>query len=332
MIPITIITGFLGAGKTTLINKIIKENDTTKFGLIINEFGEIGVDSELLSSQERSTKEEIIEMSNGCLCCVVRSDLIEAVKKMVETKKINHIIIETSGLAEPAPIVQTFLTNDLDGSIILDSVICVVDAENFDKNIKDYKTLTEQLTNSDIVVINKIDEKNIDFNKQLNSLINNLNPYLSILENSNSFSSKILIDTNKDLEQNLNLKLKQENHDHHDHNHKHEDHGHHNHTNGHIHEHEEFSEVLYTTRKQLDPTKLDQIFLKEIPKNIIRAKGFLVLESKLFLFQMVGANKSLTPYKLCGDSKLDEDMSYLIMIGKDLDRESILELLKKCEK
>jgi G3E family GTPase len=333
MINITIITGFLGSGKTTLVNKIIKENSKTKFGLIINEFGEVGVDSELVAT----TDQEITEISNGCLCCVVRSDLIGAVDKMIKTGKVDHLIIETSGLAEPAPIAQTFIMENLGGKINLDGIYCVIDAENFDANIKDYNILKEQIQTSDVAIINKIDETKTAFNANLTKFITSMNPHISILENNSDFHSKILLDFTMNFEDKVlqldhlesHLHEHEHNHEHnHDegHSHEHHDHAHHDH----VHEHNDFEEVLFSTDKKLDAGKLDQFFLKNFPKNIIRAKGFLNIDDKYFLFQMVGANKQLSEHTLSKESKIDASKSYIIFIGKDIDKKLITEAMELC--
>jgi G3E family GTPase len=324
MINITIITGFLGSGKTTLVNKIIKENPKTKFGLIINEFGEVGVDSELVST----TDQEITEISNGCLCCVVRSDLIGAVDKMIKTGKVDHLIIETSGLAEPGPIAQTFIMENLGGKINLDGIFCVIDAENFDANIKDYNILKEQIQTSDVAIINKIDETKVDFNNNLTKFITSMNPHISILENNSEFHSKILLDFTMNFEDRvIQLDHKQS---HHDHDHNHEEHEHNHEDHYHVHEHNDFEEVLFSTDRKLDAGKLDQFFLKNFPRNVIRAKGFLNIDDKYFLFQMVGANKQLSEHTLSKDSKIDASKSYIIFIGKDIDKKLITEAMELC--
>jgi G3E family GTPase len=329
MIKISIVTGFLGSGKTTLINKMIKENPNTKFGLIINEFGEVGVDSELVGE----SGEEITEISNGCLCCVVRSDLIGAVEKMIDTNKIDYLIIETSGLAEPAPIAQTFLMNDLNGRIELDGIFCMIDAENFDDNIKNYNILKEQIQTADVAIINKISEGKDTFIQNLEKFIQTQNPTISILKNNLGFNTKILIDKKETEDKIEEVVANDHHHDHnhhghndtnvHNHDHDHDEHHHH-------HEHEDFEEVLFTSDKGLDPNKLDQFFLKNFPRNVIRAKGFLNIADKFYLFQMVGSSKKLDPYTLKSNSKLDPKHSYLIFIGKDLDKKSILEEMHKC--
>jgi G3E family GTPase len=331
MIKITIITGFLGAGKTTLINKIIKENPVTKFGLIINEFGEVGVDSEIVSS----TEQEITEISNGCLCCVVRSDLIGAVSKMIDTGKIDHLIIETSGLAEPKPIAQTFLMDDLGGRVMLDGIYCLIDAENFDSNISHYSILKEQIQTSDVAILNKLDMTKTDFNNNLTKFVTTFNPQIAILENTDTFSTKLLLDFQGNFEDKVIEMEHIDSGHHHGHNdHVGHDHSNHDHSHGdhhQHHEHEDFDEVLFTSSVELDPGKLDQYIINNFPKNVIRAKGFLRMKNDLYLFQMVGANKGLDKYVLSENSKIDPTKSYLVFIGKGLNKEEIIQQMHNCE-
>jgi G3E family GTPase len=325
--PITLITGFLGSGKTTFINKIISDNPNKKFALLINEFGEVGIDGKIIQSEleDNTQQTRIVEISNGCLCCIVRGDLIDAVAKLVATNEVDHILIEASGLAEPQTIAQTFAVPNEQVSVSLDCIVCLVDCLNFENNIEKYKVLKEQLKVSDVVILNKFDNKKVEFNQNIYSLVSNNNPHCTILENAQSFNTKILFEDYIDNHTFSHL-LKDDNHkgDHHNH------HGHDHHEHEHHHEHEDFTELVFSTKKLLDPQLLDQIFLKELPKSIIRAKGFITLktelETKTFLFQMVGAHKTLTPYK---DTLLDE--TFIVLIGKNFDKEQVLSSLQACQ-
>lgn len=338
-IPVTIITGFLGAGKTTLINKLINENKDTKFALLINEFGEVGIDGEIIATSEQ----KMAEISSGCLCCVIRDDLIGTVKDLIKDNDIDHILIETSGLAEPAPIANTFLVDNLGGKINLQSIICLIDGLNFENSISNYKILIEQLAYCDIAVLNKTqlmdisEEKKNEFIVNLKKLVRTYQPMASILENTNTFSSSVLIDNILDLETYLEKKNKSKDskdcdiceHENHEH-HNHHDHVHTGHA--HKHEHEEFDEVVYKTFKMLDSEKLDKIFLSKMPTNIIRAKGFLRIKGLvgIKLFQMVGTNKTLDSYTFKKDSKIDQNQTTLVMIGKNLDTDLITSILDQC--
>lgn len=154
-IPVTVLTGFLGAGKTTLLNRILREQHGRRYAVIVNEYGAIGIDGGLVVGAQ----DEVIELNNGCVCCKVRGDLIRVVSALVKRKDgFDGILIETSGLADPAPVVQTFFIDDeLRQRTRLDSVICVADATHLQARLADSREAAEQLAQADIVLINKID-------------------------------------------------------------------------------------------------------------------------------------------------------------------------------
>merc|ERR1711871_1674007 len=161
-IPVTIITGYLGSGKTTFINYLLKEDHGYKFAIIENEFGEVGIDDGLVLQ----TNEEIVEMMNGCICCTVREDLITTIKKLVEQKKgkFNHILIETTGLADPAPVAQTFFVDEeMQKLCRLDSIITFIDAKFTSQHLDEVKPegveneAHEQVAFADVLVLNKTD-------------------------------------------------------------------------------------------------------------------------------------------------------------------------------
>ncbi len=154
-IPVTILTGYLGAGKTTLLNRILTENHGKRYAVIVNEFGEVGIDNELVSH----TGEEIFEMNNGCICCTVRGDLIRMVSALVRRKgKLDGILIETTGLADPAPVIQTFfLDQETRARATLDAVITVVDARHFDGQMQNGHEAMEQVIFADVILLNKMD-------------------------------------------------------------------------------------------------------------------------------------------------------------------------------
>jgi G3E family GTPase len=154
-IPVTVLTGFLGAGKTTLVNRILTEQHGKRIAVIENEFGEIGVDHELLIGAE----EEIFESSNGCICCTVRGDLIRILTQLRKRReRFDAILIETTGLADPAPVAQTFFTDeDVKEFFALDAIVTLVDAHHFDREIEQSPIVREQIAFADIVLLNKID-------------------------------------------------------------------------------------------------------------------------------------------------------------------------------
>jgi G3E family GTPase len=207
-IPVTILTGFLGSGKTTLLNRILSENHGKKIAVIENEFGEVGVDNELVIGAD----EEIFEMNNGCICCTVRGDLIRILTRLTKRKdKLDMILVETTGMANPAPVAQTFwVDNDLKEQFSLDAIITIVDAKHINLHIKDSDECKEQIAFADIVILNKIDLVTETEVAQIQKDIRSMNALCEIYqtENTNIDLSKILDVKAFDLEKKIELNPK----------------------------------------------------------------------------------------------------------------------------
>src|SRR5947199_3720502 len=154
-IPVTVLTGFLGAGKTTLLNRVLTENHGKKYAVIVNEFGEVGIDNDLVVGAD----EEVFEMNNGCICCTVRGDLIRIIGGLMKRRGgFDGIIIETTGLANPAPVAQTFFVDDgVRAKTRLDAIVTVVDAKNLPARLEDSAEAEEQIAFADVIVLNKTD-------------------------------------------------------------------------------------------------------------------------------------------------------------------------------
>jgi G3E family GTPase len=307
-IPVLIFTGFLGSGKTTIVNHLINANKDIKIGVVVNEFGEVGFDSQIIQTEEDIK----VEISNGCACCVVRDDLESGVQALItDQPELEYIFIEASGLAEPGPIAQTFLHNiSNDKSSYLDATVCVIDTVNFVSNWDEFELLQKQIAHSDIVVLNKTDQAGSKLEEVKKMLIKS-KPDLHIMEydSSNQQSLSVLMDGHS-------FEMTEVTSAHHDH-----DHEHHHH-----HEHEDFDELVYVSHKTLDPQKMDEVFKSDSFKNIVRAKGFLNFpgQDTSMVYQQVGHGKQLSKYS----TKLDSNK--LVFIGKNLD-DSILHQLQTCE-
>lgn len=329
-IPITILTGFLGAGKTTILNQILAQNKDKKFGLVINEFGQINVDSEILTQEV--SKDEIFEISQGCICCVVRGDLIKAVESLLlKYSNIQYIFIETSGLADPIPVAQTFEIENLDGKVYLDSIITVVDGLNYFDNIKNYKIAKSQLIAADLIILNKTKEIDKNIQQLIINDIKQKNPEAYIVLDQD-LDVKNLIESQKwSFEKILNYKkqqnIAQDNHHQCDGNCDHEE-CQHNHD--HHHEHDIVDEYLFISKDPLDAEKFNEWILNKIPHEIIRAKGFIKFNGLIhdtFLFQMVGSRKILVPFK-SKDKRFDSQTTRIVFIGTKINKSELEKSLK----
>jgi G3E family GTPase len=152
--PVTIITGFLGSGKTTLLNHILTNQQGLKTAVLVNEFGEIGIDNELIVT----TGDDMVELNNGCICCTINSDLVEAVYRVLERQeRVDYLVVETTGLADPLPVALTFLGTELRDMTRLDSIVTVVDAENYSLDLFNSEAAYNQIAYGDIILLNKVD-------------------------------------------------------------------------------------------------------------------------------------------------------------------------------
>ncbi len=193
-IPVSIITGFLGSGKTTLLNSLIKEYPQKKFAIIENEFGEIGIDSGLIIG----ANEKIFELSNGCICCSLNNDFSDTIDKLLNGDYVfNHLLVETTGIADPISIVKSFVDDEnIQLQFKIDSVICLIDAANFEELYEEQIEIRQQISLSDILLMNKTDLVNADYLDELKEKLHSLNPVARIESIKNAaIHNKNILDT-----------------------------------------------------------------------------------------------------------------------------------------
>src|SRR6202163_84539 len=229
-VPVTVLTGYLGAGKTTLLNRVLTQTHGRKYAVIVNEFGEIGIDNDLVVGAD----EEVFEMNNGCICCTVRGDLVRIIDGLMRRKgKFDAIIVETTGLADPAPVAQTFFMDENVGSKTkLDAVVTVADAKWLKDRLKDAPEAKNQIAFADVILINKTDLVSEAELREVEGRIRAINPYARVHKTERCAVplAEVLNRNAFDLDRILDIEpqfLETEDHDHdhhHDHGHDHHDH------------------------------------------------------------------------------------------------------------
>jgi G3E family GTPase len=335
-IPVTVLTGYLGAGKTTLLNRILSEPHGKKFAVIVNEFGEIGIDNELVVNAD----EEVFEMNNGCICCTVRGDLVRIIDGLMRRKgKFDAIIVETTGLADPAPVAQTFFMDEAVGAKTkLDAVITIADAKWLADRLRDAPEAKNQIAFADVILINKTDLVAPKELRELEARIRGLNPYARIhrTERAQIDINEVLGRNAFDLDRILEIEpsfLETDEH-HHDHHHDHGNNHHHHLGNELKHYHdEEMQSVSLKTEKSLNPDKffpwIQDLVAKDGP-NILRCKGILSFKDdpERFVFQgvhMILDGDHQRPWR--ADEARD---SRIVFIGRNLPEDKIRQGFESC--
>jgi G3E family GTPase len=344
-IPVTVLTGYLGAGKTTLLNRILSEPHGKKYAVIVNEFGEIGIDNDLVVGAD----EEVFEMNNGCICCTVRGDLIRIIETLMKRRgKFDAIIVETTGLADPAPVAQTFFVDqDVQDKARLDAVVTVADAKWLRDRLRDAPEAKNQIAFADVILLNKTDLVTPAELREVEARIRAINPYATMHKTQKcAIALDQVLDRGAfDLDRILEiepafLESGDHHHDHHhDHDHDHEcgpgcTHEHHHHHGGLKHFHDEdMQSVAIAHEGEMDPEKfmpwINDLVQTEGP-NILRSKGILAFrqEPRRFVFQGV---HMILDGDLQRDWKPDEKrVSRIVFIGRDLNEKALREGFLAC--
>jgi G3E family GTPase len=342
-IPVTVLTGYLGAGKTTLLNRILSEPHGRKYAVIVNEFGEIGIDNDLVVGAD----EEVFEMNNGCICCTVRGDLVRIIDGLMRRKgKFDGIIVETTGLADPAPVAQTFFVDENVGrKTKLDAVVTVADAKWLKDRLKDAPEAKNQIAFADVILLNKSDLVRAEELSDVEARIRGINPYAKVHKTERCAIAlpEVLNRNAFDLDRILDLEpefLAGDGHHHHDHEHGH-DHHHHGDGGGHSHSHgglkhyhdEDMQSVSIATDKPLDPDKffpwVQQLVQEEGP-SILRCKGILSFKDDDERFVLQGVHMILDGDHQRAWKNGEKRESRMVFIGRKLPEEKIRQGFVNC--
>jgi G3E family GTPase len=346
LLPVTIITGFLGSGKTTLLNHILTNQQGVKTAVLVNEFGEIGIDNDLIIAT--SADNNMVELSNGCVCCTINEDMVKEVYKILQRPEIEYLVVETTGLADPVPLALTFMGTELRDMTRLDSIITLIDSANFSIDLFNSEAALNQITYGDILLLNKtdlVDEADVDL---LEVRLRDMKTGARILRTQNSevalpmVLSVGLFETDKFLEGDGDSHDRghhehHHSHDHHDHSACDHDHGHcahDDHDHGHDrHRHSDhlaqdgFTSISFQSDKPFSLRKFQYFLDNQLDEGVFRSKGLLWFDEspRCHVFHLCGKRFSIDDREWTAAPS-----NKLVLIGQNLDSAAIRRQLQEC--
>lgn len=302
-LPVTVISGFLGSGKTTLVNHILSNRQGLKTAVLVNEFGEIGIDSSLIVA----SSDNMVELSNGCVCCTINEDFVDAVYKILERpQKIDYLVVETSGLADPLPVAMTFMGSELRAVTRLDAVVTLVDCANYSLRLFDSEAAYSQIAHGDVIILNKTDLVGAAAVDAVEAKILEIQSNARIVRAERACVPLSLILSVGLFDDGEAAKTGR---------------GHHHHL-----ENDRFTSISFTSAQPFSISKF-QRFVENLPSNVFRAKGIVWFQEspQRHIFHVVGKRSTIEHTEWRGEKR-----TQLVLIGQDLDREALYSQMESC--